>query len=199
MAHVGQYQESGVITASYDCSGVALAPLPIRVLDCNYRHESGNLVLHWNLLVNNHPETLQLYNSKDGSSFNFVEETTFQPSENIQQYIFKTDNSNLGSYWKILCKTDGVENPKPKVVYAPIPEGQKVQVFPNPANDFFNINGVSPKRKVVIFNSVGFKMYSSSMNVSERIYCGDWPNGNYLIMVETDLGLKKLETLVLIH
>lgn len=56
----GPVSGPGVITASYDCSSGTLTPLPIRVLIFNYRHESGNLVLQWYLLVSNDIETLKL-------------------------------------------------------------------------------------------------------------------------------------------
>ncbi len=65
------------------------------------------------------------------------------------------------------------------------------KLFPNPTNNMFTIEGISPIESVIIHNSIGQEIYNAKLNnVSiTNIPTHNWANGIYLVQITFDKGV----------
>jgi blue copper oxidase len=62
-----------------------------------------------------------------------------------------------------------------------------LSIYPNPANDFLNINAPDNEKCVItVFNSLGEKIHALKSTISSRIQVSDFPNGIYFIQIKSD-------------
>jgi hypothetical protein len=58
-----------------------------------------------------------------------------------------------------------------------------IQVFPNPAVEFFNVTPNPKIEYITIYNLLGRQMKSFTYSESDRYYVGDLPKGMYLVQM----------------
>jgi hypothetical protein len=63
------------------------------------------------------------------------------------------------------------------------PEFAAIQVFPNPAVEFFNITPNPNIEHIAVYNLLGRQMKSFTYSDSDRYYVGDLPKGMYLVQM----------------
>ncbi len=56
-----------------------------------------------------------------------------------------------------------------------------VQVFPNPASEYIEIEATQDIKKISIINMIGRRVKSFAYSDKERYYIGDLPRGMYLV------------------
>lgn len=81
----------------------------------------------------------------------------------------------------------------PASVNAVAPNMANISVFPNPAKDLINIAGtdkIKGVKDIVVTNIAGTHIYSRSYLANETISipCAQWPNGTYLLQINTTEG-----------
>lgn len=71
-------------------------------------------------------------------------------------------------------------------------EQNDIEIYPNPASSFFNLNGVIGAR-ISIHNMIGAVVHSEDVNSEfARINVGDLPTGNYIIRITDPESEKEL-------
>jgi len=71
-------------------------------------------------------------------------------------------------------------------------EAKDVQIYPNPASDFVNLNGVNGAT-VTIHNMIGAVVHSENiLSETARINVGDLPTGNYILRITDPNSEKQL-------
>lgn len=81
-----------------------------------------------------------------------------------------------------------------------IEEGETAETFsiyPNPAQNFVNISGISTMKSVKVLNLTGQVVYSNVVNGQEvQINTGDMAEGMYLIQIETENGTSSQKLII---
>jgi len=69
-----------------------------------------------------------------------------------------------------------------------------IDIYPNPSNGIFNIEGFSPNASMAIFNAFGEEIMSNDLIHTGKIDLSNQPNGVYFLRIETPNGslVKKL-------
>ncbi len=62
-------------------------------------------------------------------------------------------------------------------------EAPVLQVFPNPAVDYFSITNDPSVEHIVIYNLLGRQMKSFTYTEGDRYFIGDLPKGMYLVQM----------------
>ena len=60
-------------------------------------------------------------------------------------------------------------------------------IYPNPARDYFTIDGIQPENSLVIYNLLGERVAVPPVNVSDNkmnVYTADWPTGVYIVEIK---------------
>lgn len=63
------------------------------------------------------------------------------------------------------------------------PEVTTIQVFPNPATEYFNVSSNQQVERITVYNLLGREMKSFTFTDGDRYFVGDLPKGMYLIQM----------------
>ena len=70
---------------------------------------------------------------------------------------------------------------------------KKISIYPNPASEFIGLKHADGIKEIMIYNVVGRKMKSFTVNKGEQYYIADLPKGMYLVQM-LDYGNKIVTT-----
>lgn len=63
------------------------------------------------------------------------------------------------------------------------PEVTTIQVFPNPATEYFNVSSNQQVDRITVYNLLGREMKSFIFSDGDRYFIGDIPKGMYLVQM----------------
>lgn len=97
---------------------------------------------------------------------------------NLASYVFGT---NIGQPWSNTLSIKNINN------------DLQVKIYPNPANDFINIEGLKSEAKIEIFNTIGEKIFVETRLNNEKLNF-NLASGIYLVKIvsENKTASKKL-------
>ncbi|MFN6943632.1 MAG: lamin tail domain-containing protein [Cytophagaceae bacterium] len=156
--------------------------------------QEGKVYLSW-LALNQNISSCMVEHSVDGNDFTAISENVYNchlPGSVIHEFPVPGKN-----YYRMKILTDN------NIVYSPVIAVDvidfKLQVFPNPAVDFFTITfAVSEAIDVIVLNSAGLEIYKNILNGSGVMTFGeDFAPGVYLLLfnsksINTQRRLVKL-------
>ncbi|RYM34584.1 T9SS type A sorting domain-containing protein [Brumimicrobium glaciale] len=109
-----------------------------------------------------------------------LKETTFK--YDTLTGIYKEDKKTTYNYNDyIVLSTDNIQ------------QIQKVSLYPNPANDFIQVKGISKHENVSVYSVLGMKVFDSVINENEKLDIKGLNNGMYLLKFEDGTALKFLK------
>jgi len=161
-----------------------------------YDNETGNMsaILNWEIGTTNTIQSLNLYR---GENLDNMELINTLP-KNITSY---TDgNMEIGTYYYQLkvVYNNGLESVPAKTVddddylvinvtYTSENQNITARIYPNPATDFVNIEGINVKT-IQVFNSLG-QLVEENEN-SQVVDVRSYPSGIYMIVIDNDRKIK---------
>jgi hypothetical protein len=72
-------------------------------------------------------------------------------------------------------------------------EIQAINLYPNPANDFIQINGITKPENVTVYTVLGVKVFDAVIKENEKLDVQGLNNGLYLLKFENGTALKFLK------
>lgn len=84
------------------------------------------------------------------------------------------------------AQMSGIEDSQDPVAIDQIKSNAKI--YPNPAIDFIGLQSGEGVSQIAVFNVVGKKLKSFSVEESDRYYIADLPKGMYLVQLLTPNG-----------
>jgi hypothetical protein len=108
----------------------------------------------------------------------------------------KNDSLNVNNSWVVKLDSNGCDHPDcellgvKKINYT---DDLVIQIFPNPANNFIDINIIGSKKKhcVQIFTMEGLLLKGVQVESTNRIALDNFANGIYLLKVSEVNGANK--------
>lgn len=64
-----------------------------------------------------------------------------------------------------------------------VAEVTTIQVFPNPATEYFNVSSNQQVERITVYNLLGREMKSFIFTDGDRYFVGDLPKGMYLVQM----------------
>lgn len=58
-----------------------------------------------------------------------------------------------------------------------------IQIFPNPATEYFNVSSSQQVERISVYNLLGREMKSFTFTEGDRYFVGDLPKGMYLVQM----------------
>ncbi len=175
--------------------------LPISVLNNNSRYISGFNIYR---MAENETE----YQHYDIEEFVYGQTDYCYHDEDV--------GFQMGYYYKVtanyvsetdVCESDpamAYEIPSDDFVYV-YPESvednyiqNQITVFPNPAKDIITLKSLYPIKHICVINYFGQKVYTSKISNSSSIKLNIslYPQGVYLIQIETDMGITTKKVII---
>lgn len=66
----------------------------------------------------------------------------------------------------------------------------RIQLYPNPANDYFQLSNLTAAEGYTIYNMLGAKIKSSNISINEKIDIQNLTNGIYFLKLDNGNALK---------
>lgn len=86
-----------------------------------------------------------------------------------------------------------------QVLVTPEQDGNSiVKLFPNPASEFFQVDGIAETGIATIYNSLGAVVKKQKLGVNEQIDISQMPSGIYFVEIQSG-HIKTKEKLVISH
>lgn len=188
----GTVISSGVVTtfSPFTLASSTLSnPLPVELLAFAVNCEDEQVVLRWSTASELHNDFFTIENSLD--ALNWQTTTTIEGAgtTNVLTNYSWIDHSNPGRdmYYRLSQTDDNGEKTVHDVVYlknCSMPEN-KLSIYPNPAKSIVNILTAEKITGITVMNPEG-KSIGAPINYEyQQIDFGQFPNGVYLIRIET--------------
>jgi len=164
-------------------------PLPVELVDFKGRAEAGDIRLTWTTLSEVNSDYFQIERSGDGKIFSPVGSVGAHGNSNQRHnYAFVDMNAGSNVYYYRLRMVDFDEFYEYSETIQIIPNlsDVRVKVYPNPAIDFIQIDGIGTGYlKKLVFYDLNGKMYKSIISFDgSMIPVSDLPRGHYLIRLQ---------------
>lgn len=175
-------------------SKVAGSILPVELISFEAEKKENEVALIWSAEKEINLEGYEVERSLDGETFDYIGFVEANNAFDAQNYSFMDDEENEGTvYYRLRSvDTDGSEevsevrsvklNAQSKAALADI------NIFPNPATDYVNINATSKEKtekSVTVYNAAGQMMTKTSFVNTTSIVTQDYNAGTYHMVIES--------------
>lgn len=167
----------------------AANPLPVELLDFSGTLEGRDIRLMWTTLSEENSDYFEIEHSFDGKSFEPIGTIDAHGNSSIRhdyQFVDMNVLSGVHYYRLKIVDFDGAFDHSPIVQVTPDFSDLRVQVYPNPATDFIEIEGIEASYlRQLTFYDLNGKLHKSFSSIeSGPIPIADLPDGQYLIRLE---------------
>jgi len=173
-------------------SKVAGSILPVELISFEAEKKDNEVELGWLAEKEINLEGYEVERSRDGKSFDYIGFVQANNAFDAQSYSFIDDADNDGTvYYRLrTIDTDGSEEvSEVRSVKLTTKELVDINIFPNPATDYVNINASTDEeaeKLVTVYNATGQIMDKASFVESATIVTEDYNAGTYHMVIESN-------------
>lgn len=178
-------------TALWDLSvfygfGSVLAPLPVRIVDLNFKDINGEKKLNWQLHSDNIKHQIKIYSSENTEVYTLIDQYSTENHSNYALFDYTLNNlSNEVKVIKLEILNEFSKVLATSSVVVPVKELQ-ISIWPNPASNYLTIEGGDlDSDQVQFFDAMGKTVNVTLVkNTGTITYnMSDLPKGTYMIVV----------------
>ena len=182
-------------SGSQDCDGKGIdGSLPIELLNFEANNTNSTVVINWSTATEENNDYFTIEHSEDGEYWETVEIISGAGNSNtiINYSIIDRSPYAKHTYYRLMqtdydgkytfSKIVAINNSKSST--------DNISIYPNPASDIINIDGIENTNELTIYNSVG-QVVNSDINITKisedslKINISELPTGFYFVKTPT--------------
>ncbi len=176
--------------------GTVGGPLPIKLDYFNAVLIKCASILNWKSLTEDNFRTYEVEYSNDGITFNTVAKMNGKGSSSIYSFTYNAEQGK--AYYRLKMINGNGTNEFSNITVLDISCGKSaVKVYPNPANNFLNVNITGTDNQfytIQIFNSAGQALLSKTLqNATSQIDISNLASGFYTLTVNNNTGRESIK------
>lgn len=163
-------------------------PLPVELLDFTGRSDNRDVRLSWITLTETNSDYFQVERSTNGEEFIMLGSVTSHGTSSQRHnysYVDMNVQSTIYYYRLKMVDFDGSYEYSPTILVTPNLSNIHISVYPNPASDFLQIEGIETGYlKQLTFYDLNGKLRKVISSFETQVQVSDLSQGNYLMRLE---------------